>query len=262
VRRLALVAAVLLAASCGRAADAPAPPGAAPADRSAHEGSWELVSGRGPDGAVPVLDRHPITLEIDGSAANGRAACNLYGGRVEVDGSSFTAAGMGGTDMGCAPDVMESEARYHAALLAADRIEVAGDEMTLTGSGTELVFRRLPPVPTARLVGTTWKLESLIDGTGPDVVAVAAAPADLTLSDDGTFSGSTGCRELTGSWSENGGEIFFDEMRADGTCEESLREQDSHVVGVLGDGFPVEIEENTLTIDKPRMGKGLVYLAD
>lgn len=251
----------LTAAACGEAADEPAPPAAAPTAGSGHEGVWELLSGHGPDGPVPIVPGHPVTLEIDGDQAGGRAACNLYGGRVVVEGSSFSAGGLSGTEMGCPPRIMESEQRYYAALPAAERIDVAGDEMTLSGPETELVFRRRPPVPTAELVGTTWELESLIDGTGPDAVASSAAPAHLTLSEDGTFSGTTGCRTLTGTWAERGGEIHFPEMTADGSCNERLREQDSHVVNVLGDGFPVEIEGRTLTIDKERAEQGLVYVA-
>ena len=258
-KTLVLTALVVALAACGEPADAPSRP-VAP-DAGGHEGVWELVSGRGPEGRVAVVAGHPITLELNGNDASGRAACNLYGGSVTVDGSAFAAQQLGGTEMGCAPAVMESEQRYYAALPAADRIDVAGDEMTLTGPETELVFRRVPPVPTAALTGTRWELETIVEGDGPAAAVSSAAPAFLRLSDDGTFTGSTGCRALSGTWAERNGEIYFDEMSADGTCEESLRDQDGHVVNVLGDGFAVEIEGDTLTVSKPRAGGGLVYRA-
>jgi heat shock protein HslJ len=258
MRRIVLALTLMLAAtSCGETVDGPAPGGGG----SGHEGVWELVSGRGPGGEVPVVPGHPVTLEIEGDQANGRAACNLYGARVRVEGRSFSAGVTGGTEMGCAPEVMRSEQRYYEALPGADRIEVDGDEMTLTGPETRLVFRRRPAVPTAELAGTRWELESLVERTGPDATATSAAPAHLTLSGDGTFSGSTGCRTLTGKWVEEVGEIYFTEMAADGSCPKRLQAQDAHVVNVLGDGFPVEIEGRTLTIDKARTGQGLLYVA-
>lgn len=260
MRRIVVVTVLALAGfACGETIDGPAP-GTAP-DRTDHEGVWELVSGRGPAGEVPLVTGHPITLEIDGDEAKGRAACNLYGARVEVDGTAFSAGVLGGTEMGCAPDVMRSEQRYYETLPGADRIEVEGDEMTLTGPETKLVFRRRAPVPSAELTGTRWELESLVEGSGPDGVATSAAPAHLTLSDDGTFSGTTGCRDLSGTWLADVGEIYFTEMAADGSCPQRLQAQDAHVVNVLGDGFPVEIDGQTLTIDKARADQGLVYVA-
>lgn len=261
MRKIAAALTILLAASgCG---EAPAPRAAGPdaGGQISYEGVWELVEGRGPDGAVPIVPGHPITLELAGGRAEGRAACNLYGGRVTVEGSSFTADGLSGTEMGCAAHIHESEQSYYAALPAADHIEVRTDELTLSGPGAELVFRRVPPVPTAELVGTTWVLESLVRGSGPGAVAMSAAPAELRLSDDGTFTGTTGCRDLSGTWAERGGAIHFDEMTAEGSCPSRLRSQDDQVVNVLGDGFTPEIEGRTLFIDKPRAGQGLVYAA-
>lgn len=129
----------------------------------------------------------------------------------------------------------------------------------MSGGDAELVYRQVPPPPTAELVGTTWRLESLIEGRGSAGIVSSAHPARLKLSGDGSFAGTTGCRGLSGEWTERIDEILFTTMSADGNCSENLRAQDGHVVGVLGDGFTASIEGQELTVFASRGDLGLVY---
>lgn len=106
------------------------------------DGSWVLVSGSGPDGHVPILDSHPITLQVDGDEWGGTAACNSYGGTVEVDGRDVRIVELWQTEMACdPPEVMESEASYLRALHAIDTVAPDEDGLTLTGpDGVRLVY--------------------------------------------------------------------------------------------------------------------------
>lgn len=82
--------------------------------------------------------------------------------------------------------------------------------------------------------------------------------ATLEFRADGTLSGSTGCRKLTGTYVVKGDEILATELAAEGRCPKDLADQDAHVVTVLGDGFTVAIEGDQLTLMS--MGNlGLVY---
>lgn len=101
-------------------------------------------------------------------------------------------------------------------------------------------------------------LDHLIDG---EVVASAAGQrATLELHLDGTFTGSTGCRTLTGSFVIRATRSLATRMSAEGRCPADLADQDSHVVGALGDGFTVAIERDRLTVTA--MGNvGLSYRA-
>jgi heat shock protein HslJ len=207
---------------------------------------------------VKIIADHPITLTLEGSRVEGTAACNLYGGEFATQGNRFTLSETHMTLMGCRPAVMEAEYTYTAALLNVDEIERGEDTLLLRGPDSELHFELLPPVPTAELVGTEWLLESLIEGTGPEGIAIEADPARLMLHEDGTVSGTTGCRKLSGEWTERGNEILFSTFSADGNCSAARREQDDHVVNVLGDGFVPEIDGRTLWLTS-RGGFGLHY---
>jgi heat shock protein HslJ len=47
----------------------------------------------------PLVPGYRITLVIGGAGAQGTAACNLYGGGVDIDGGSFSFRGGGMTEM-------------------------------------------------------------------------------------------------------------------------------------------------------------------
>lgn len=242
-------AAVLLAACGADAADGDAASTVPPVP----DGQWDLLSG------APIVDGFPVTLIIEGAGVNGRAACNSYFGSVAVDGASITIGQLGQTEMACEPAVMDSEFAYLQALSAVTTWERTADRLTLSGGDVELVFAPIPEVPTADLVGTTWQLETLIEGDAAST-PVAGTEGFLLLEDDGTLTGSTGCRELSGTWVDTGGEILFDTFSAEGEPGDECREQDSLVVTVLGDGFRPVIEGDRLTVTSMG-GIGLVFVA-
>ena len=211
---------------------------------------------------MPVIKGYRITLDITDRKAGGTAACNSYGGDVDINGDSFRLkGGLLMTEMACDEEAMDSEAAYVDALATVDTIAREGNSLTLTGPDAELHFEGLSPPPIAQLTDTIWRLESLIEGTGPEGTAVSAAPARLVLSGDGELSGSTGCREFEGEWLQRGDEIVFTTFTTQGDCPPGLQEQDSHILGVLGDGFTAEIEEQSLTVFA-KAELGLNYIAE
>lgn len=253
-----ILAIVLIAPSaCGEPAAGPKPRGGS---STSYTGAWKLIEGHGPRGEVPLVDGYRITLDLEKESLGGTAACNMYDGGVAIEGDSFRMKGTVVTEMGCRPNVMESESAYLDALHEVDSIDRTGDRLTLTGDATELRFALLPPIPTAELVDTRWELESLLYGTGSDGMVSSAHHGHLIIKSDGTIAGSTGCRDLHGEWIERGDEIYFTTFGAEGSCPEELREQDGHVVGALGDGFTVEINGDRLTV-MGRFHIGLGYRA-
>ena len=135
-----LVTAVLVAA-CG----GPAGPGGA---TTAPGGDWLLRSGTSGASEVPIIDGYDITLTIDGDDWGGTAACNSYGGTVDVEGSQITAVEVWQTEMACTEDgVMASEAQYLDAFRQVSSFEVADDRLILRddASDTELVYDRATP---------------------------------------------------------------------------------------------------------------------
>lgn len=267
----ALIAGVLLAA-CGESDgtrttpadttdggdDAPSGNDAAgAAAQNSFDGEWELVAGTGPGGELTLVNDVVVTLQIDGEELGGKV-CNHYSATMTRNGDDVSIQTGAMTDMGCQDDLMALETAYHEALSAVTSATRDDGQLVLAGPDVELRFTEIPPIPTEELIGTTWVLKTLINGETAS--STMGDPATLTLHDDGTVTGSTGCREFTGTYSEYAGGIQFPEFGLTGECGEDLRDQDSHIVSVL-EGFRAEVDGNTLRITSDG-GTGLVYKAE
>lgn len=250
---LAALAAMALAAACGEQVGTAT-------DGVDLQGSWHLVSGRDDDGAFELRGRE-VTLRVDGAEAGGTSACNLYGGRVQVDGDSVRLSELGGTEMGCEPDVMALEQRYLEALRTVERGERSDDELTLSGADVSLEFSLDPPVEEAALVGTTWLLESLIDG---ESVSSVASEGELRFLDGGAMVATVGCGVQRARYTRDGSDVVLTELTdrdpGAGMCTPDVEAQHEHAVDVLRDGFTARIEGDRLTLMNQH-GKGLDFRA-
>ncbi len=224
------------------------------------EGSWEMASGQHRGQPIEVLATHPITLTFDDDRIGGRAACNSYGGTYALAGASLEIADISWTEMAChPPEVMASEATYLISLGEIHNIEIDQDGLVLTGPQTTLTFVRLYPVPTADLVGTVWVLDSVVQGD--TVMSVSGERATLELYTDGSLIGSTGCRDISGSYQVFGAEVQLTRFSAAGECPDELTDQDNKIISALEGGFRVEIEGDRMTTWATG-DEGLVYRAD
>lgn len=224
------------------------------------QGNWQLVEGTVNGQEVPILEDHRITLTLEGSRVAGTAACNGYGGTLRVEGGRLRIEDLAQTAMACVDGAaMTAEAIYISGLAAAESIGLDGDELLVQGPGVELRFAELAPPPTAELVDTVWTLETLV--TGEVAGSVVGEPATLEIRSDGTIHGGTGCRQFDGTWLEQGDEIVTPSLATDDrACPPELQEADSHVLGVIGDGFRATVDGDQLTLTDAG-GAGLVYRA-
>lgn len=259
-----ILAATLALAACGDPDEAPsatAPPSdggtsSTIADGSGPDptGSWVLVAG--PVDPIPGWD---VTVTIDGGLVTGTAACNGYGGDVTWGDGEIAIDGIGMTEMGCEAPVQALEQAFLSSLVAVEAYDVDGDRLELVAPDGTWTFDRLPEVPTAELVGTTWVVDGYLDGD-----AVSNEPgmdhAFVELSADGTVVGATNCRQLSGTWIDVGGEILFDSFGADGECPPEGGDLDGRIIGVLGDGFRPAIDGDRLTVTS-QGGVGLTFRA-
>lgn len=240
---VAMLLGLVGSAGCG-GGDQPAAPVPPPIDVAGT--TWELQSGTVDGDALLVPDGHRITLLVEADQAGGTSACNGYGASWSADGEQVTVGVASGTEMACEPDVMAAESTYLDALPRVTSAARDGDRLRLTGDGVDLLFTAQADVPTEALIGTTWELDTLVDGE--TAASTTGEPATLRLDEDGTLTGSTGCRELSGEYVVRGDEVLFTSFGADGECPEELAAQDSHVVGVLGDGFRAAVDGDRLTL--------------
>jgi heat shock protein HslJ len=222
------------------------------------DGQWQLQAGTNQGQPVPIVAGSRITLNIDGTQVGGSAACNSYGGTIQVSGSSVTISALSMTEMACQEDLMASEAAYLAALPRVTTAARNGNSLVLSGPEVELRYMPVAPVADADPVGTTWILESLISG---ETVSSTVAAAALQLNGDSKIAMSTGCRQLTGSYAivEEHLVITLDPYDTI-ACAAPLGDQDTHVLEVLTSSPTIGIDGNRLTLSAG--DKGLGYRAE
>ena len=224
------------------------------------DGDWVLVSGTVDGSALALDEDYRITMSIDGSEIGGTAACNSYGGSVSIDDGTFSIGEVSQTERGCEPAIMELESAFLQGLFKANSAVRSADTASITGEGVDYTFEVVAPVPVADLVGTTWVLDTLISGITASSTVSSAEPATLVLVAEGTFTGGTGCRTISGDYVISGDVVQFTSFGADGECGVDVADQDGQVVSVLGDGFTVEIDGDRLTATAAG-GEGLSYKA-
>ena len=223
------------------------------------DGDWRLTAGTNQGQPIPIVAGSKVTLSIDGTQVGGTAACNSFGGKVEIHGSSIVLSELFQTEMACLDDrLMASEAAYMAALSLVTTAAGTGDTLVLTGPQVELRFAKVPPVANANLLGTVWVLDSLI--SGETVSSTVGRQATLQLNADGTFAASTGCREITGRYALSGNQVQMTIDPYDAiACANQVGEQDTQVLKVLSDGFSATVDGSSLTLSAG--GRGLEYRA-
>ena len=253
---MAVVVAGVLLAACG--ADS------LTEDAEPLDGIWELAAATVDGEQITLLDDYRVTATITGDEIRGRAACNSYSATMLVAGDEVTFTEQGWTAMLCDAPVMVVEEAFEAAFDRVTSISRSGSVLRLSGPEVELEFALLAPAPMADLIEVTWMLSEIVQGgTVTSAAEGADGPGDkamLVLNEDGTLTGHTGCRELSGEYVVRGDEILFTSFSADGLCVPELEWQDNQVVGVLGDGFTAEIAGSKLTVTSPG-GDRLVFRA-
>lgn len=233
---------------------------AGPAAPTAYEGEWKFRSGSGPGGNIPA-EPFPISLFLEGERIHGTAACNHYDGTAEIDGASFHVSPLSRTAMGCNRRASTAEDRFHAAIEDAKTIERHGSRLLLEGPSTSLRFDYVPPEPDAPLVGTHWDFNGVVIGRGPGGMVGFSGSGALLLKEDGTLTGSTGCRKFTGEWRDAGDHIEVKRFALIGRCDEQGEGQDADISFVLRDGFTTDIEEGRLDVWHLSEDRGLTYQA-
>lgn len=139
----------------------------------------EYVAGDLPE---PFGPGDQITLRVGEGELSLRATCNSMGGEADWSGGVLRVGELASTMMGCPGRGHEQDEFLSAFLDAEPAWSPDGDGFTLSSDEATFEFRPMSEVdPDKPLAGTTWLLESIADGTGPDS-SVSSVPAGVKSS--------------------------------------------------------------------------------
>jgi heat shock protein HslJ len=249
--RVAAPLLLLMVAGCGSAR----PGGQADPLRGHTFLSTEITVAGEPHELLPGT-RVSVHFHDDGRLTAG-AGCNTMGGPVGTGGGVLDVGeGLAMTAIGCPEDEQKQDAWLGGFL--ADKVEWRheGDELTLTSGATTMVLTdREVADPDRPLTGTTWTVDTILDGATASSSATASKAA-LTFA-DGTVEIAGGCNTGSAGYTTDGDMIRFENpVMTRMACEPDLMKLEQAVLDVLQGEVTVRIEADRLTLEHPS-GKGL-----
>jgi len=221
---------------------------------------WSLVALDESLGVAFDPSVSPVTALFDGMSVGGTSGCNGYGGPYVVDGDTVTFGMMAGTLMACAEPAMAVEQVYLQALASGPaQFVIEGNTLTLTTPNGVLTFTGTPSVAasvtseavssSAPLVGTEWAMVAVDEATG-----VAFDPATVTVemlfSDDGSVSGTLGCNNFSGGYTDDGATVTFTPLATTRKlCPDEQMAVEQMLGAALQGSVPYTIEGSVLTME-------------
>jgi heat shock protein HslJ len=214
--------------------------------------TWTLVSYLDDAGDLrAAIESAPSTLAFgDDGFVTGNTGCNSFRGSYELVGDRLSVASTVTTRAACVPpEASRQERAVLSGLAATIRYVVGEGELALLdGRGGRLLV--YAPASTD-LADTRWGAVGINDGTA--VVSSAATEAvEVEFRSDLSLGGTTGCRDLAGSYrldQEDGSRL---EIRPDttgtGTCSPEQTEVEADLLAALTAATTYRISGNKLSL--------------
>jgi heat shock protein HslJ len=191
-----------------------------------------------------------IRLDFGGTNLTASAGCNSMSGAYRVDGGRLRFENTATTAMGCDAERHAQDEWLSTFLASGPVVTLAGSDLTLEAQAVvvRLVDREVAE-PDRNLVGPTWTVESIIDGSTASSVPQGLT-ATLELRPDGTFTVDAGCNRGGGSWKLQGAGVeFADVILTKMACDRPRGELEAAVMRVVGGGvLAAEVDSNVLTL--------------
>ncbi|WP_274560278.1 META domain-containing protein [Streptomyces spiramyceticus] len=183
--------------------------------------------------------------------ASGNSGCNQFGADVDVKGDTITVGPGQSTEMACAKDIQKFEENLQRTFRGALKAKVTDDKLTLTTTkGDTIALTAEKPAAAAPLVGTQWRVESLLDGdTATSLPKDVAGKANLVFGKDGSVGGNLGCNNVTGEAKVSGSTLTFSKIATTRKmCPPKIMETERALLKILDGKVKYELRDRTLTL--------------
>jgi heat shock protein HslJ len=159
-----------------------------------------------------------------------RGGCNGMDGPYALEGSTLVVGEMRSTAIGCGPELEEQDAWLRSVMSSRPTIVAEGNRLTIRSGETTIELLDVEVAdPDRPLVGTTWRLETIIAGpTGTGGFATAEVPT-LVLGDDGTVRFRDACQRGGGRYTIENDVVTFLSVIPDPDPNPNCAENDSTV---------------------------------
>ncbi|MFC1466661.1 MAG: META domain-containing protein [Candidatus Brachytrichaceae bacterium NZ_4S206] len=224
---------------------APAAP-AAPTTNPLAGTSWTLTT----LGGQPTLQGATATLNFGADGrASGTDGCNAFSGGYEVSGDALTFGPLLGTLMACEASVMAQADAFRNALEQTARFTVANDALTLQDANGAALATFAPQ--RRDLAGTNWVVTGYNNGKQAVVGVLQDTELTVSFGADGRVSGSAGCNNFTGSFTQTGDAIEISPLASTAKmCPDpaGIMEQEAQFLQAMQSAKVIQLDGDRLTL--------------
>jgi heat shock protein HslJ len=205
---------------------------------------------------------HPLAAELsieftDDGRVIARGGCNMMQGQVDTADGKIAVDELASTDMGCAEELLDQDRWVAGVLGGTPSWQLADDTLTITAGTTVVEMAPRERVhPDRDLTGTTWELDTIVDGQVASSMPAGAEP--VTLKFDGTqVTADTHCNGVLATYTVSGDTITFDlGMMTKMACAPEIMQGENAVVDAMAGTAKYEITADKLTLTG-ESGKGI-----
>ncbi|MCS6846640.1 MAG: META domain-containing protein [Anaerolineae bacterium] len=224
---------------------APAAP-AAPTTNPLAGTSWTLAT----LGGQPALQGTTATLNFGADGrASGTDGCNAFSGSYEVSGDALKFGPLMGTLMACEASVMAQADAFRNALEQTARFAVANDTLTLQDANSAALASFAPQ--RRELAGTNWVVTGYNNGKQAVVGVLEGTELAVSFGADGRVSGSSGCNNFTGSFTQTGDAIEIGPLASTAKMcanPEGIMEQEAQFLQAMQSAKVIQLDGDRLTL--------------
>jgi heat shock protein HslJ len=205
-----------------------------------------------------LLPNTELSVEFtDDGRLIARAGCNTMQGGVNTADGKLVLSEFSSTDMGCGEGRGEQDTFVAKVLGASPSWQLADDRLTITSGTTTFDLAPRESVhPDKDLAGTTWVLDTLVDGEVAS--SMPAGAPEVTLVFDGKrATADTHCNGVGAEYTVTGDTIeFTGGVSTKMACGPEIMRGEEAVSGVLNGTVTYEITADKLTLTNTS-GKGI-----
>jgi heat shock protein HslJ len=156
----------------------------------------------------PLIEGTTIRLEFAGGGLRVHAGCNHIGfSEARQEGDRLVTDQMSFTEMGCGRERADQDEWLANFLTSEPTMRLDGDSLWLTSQDTTIELLDIEvATPDRPLVGTRWRINTVIDGRSENSYN-SEAEAYLIFGDDGTVQGRTACNSFGARYEVDGSKL-------------------------------------------------------
>ncbi|BDT99027.1 META domain-containing protein [Nocardia sputorum] len=211
---------------------------------------------------APIPGGGPLTISFTEDRVAADAGCNKFTGAVSLDDQVLRVSGLATTLMACEDERHGADEWLSGLLNSRPSWRLEGSRLTLRSPDrTVTLLDKKVARPDKPVNGTAWQVTALItDNSSIRSRALDEAQPTLTIAEDGSVSGSTGCNRLTGSAEVSGTQITFRIATTKMLCSPEVMEVEQSMLKAMDGKTTATVDAETLTLRNDN-GAGLVLHA-